>query len=179
MGDELSMRRVWLDFVQVEPGRHWPGWLALVLALALTIGLAIHNADLNEQVAQADARVHALQRKLDRERAGGAAAQGASTASDDLGKLIAARRPARWEEVFASLEASTDESITLLSLYPEGGNLTVSGEAKHLAAATDYLKRLKARPRFGNAYLADYETVRDHPQRPLRFTIVAPAGEAT
>lgn len=172
------MRRVWLDFVKPEPGRYGPGWAALVVALALAFSLAIHDMDLNDRISEAEGRVHVLQRTLDRERLKGLASEGTSAAGENLAKQVAARGPSRWEALFTSLEAVADESVTLLSLHPEGGGLTIGGEAKHLAAAVDYLKRLKGRPPFSNAYLADYETVRDHPQRPLRFTIIVPGGDA-
>lgn len=173
------MRRVWLDFVKPAPGHKAPGWTMLAVALALTAGLVVYDVDLNERIAELEGRSHSLQRRVDRERLAAGPTEGASATGEDLAKQIAARSTARWEELFAALEAAADDTVTLLSLHPEGGSLTMVGEAKHLAAATDYLKRLKGQARFGNAYLADYESVRDHPQHPVRFTIVAPGGETS
>lgn len=171
------MRRVWLDFARPSPSRHWAGWVLLVLAAAGAAGLIRYQMDVRDRIELTEERTHKLQRGIDRARSLAGASNPALAADMDLTRRLATLGSARWEEFFSAFESVADDTVTLLALHPEGSGVSVTGEAKQLPAATDYLTRLRAYPRFANAYLADYEKAKDHPQRPLRFTIVVPDGE--
>ena len=84
---------------------------------------------------------------------------------------VAARLSVPWETLFADLEASSGQSITLLGFEPEADarRLRITGEARRFEDITQYLRVLEGTQAFQNVFLTTHE-VRD---RAVAFTLTA------
>ncbi len=80
---------------------------------------------------------------------------------------------AHWDALFASLEAASDDSVTLLTLHPGEKEIRLSGEAKDFPSAVDYVQRLQSQPSLANVRLTQSETVAENPHHPVRFALAA------
>lgn len=163
------MTPLWLDFQQADPRRRHPGLLLLGLALAVAVATLAHYAALVDTVDTLEQRVAQLKREAARQRPL-AAAHGSQPADDGS---AASPSAARWEALFAALEAAGDESMTLLGVQPGVGTIRLAGEAKTLAASMDYAQRLQSAAGLSNVHLTQSEVVAGHPQRPFRFALAA------
>ena len=159
------MLPLWLDYQRPPPGRQRPGLLLLGAGIAVTAILLIHYSRLTGQTAAMEAEVAQLRRT--------AALQTPSAPTSGLPSGELDYSAARWEALFHSLEAASDESMTLLGLQPGADEVQISGEAKNVAATMEYLKRLQGESTFATVHLTQSEIVTTHPQRPVRFTVVA------
>lgn len=165
------MLPLWLDYQRPDPARHRPGLLLLgVGLLAATVLLGRYFAvvaDLDEVGQQVSRLKRAAARQLPVEAPAGSGAAGAVAPS-----------AARWEALFAALEAAGDESVTLLSLQPGGTEILIAGEAMNLGAAMEYVKRLQSAAVLADVHLTQSEVVPEHPQRPVRFALASAWREA-
>ena len=173
------MRTMWLDYQARRPGEGWPGWFGLIIALMGAIVLVIHFMALQQDVDMLEARIAKSQRVLDRHRLTDAPDSKTKALGATLTKRLAEQGPERWETLFAALEASADDTVTLVSLNPGGSEWILTGEAKDLPATTRYVGRLQTHFLLRAARLVDYEVDKSHPQRPIRFTVAIPLGEGT
>jgi Tfp pilus assembly protein PilN len=171
------MRALWLDFQRAEPGRRLAGTGLLVAGL-LVSGLLL--ADYVSVVAETDELEHEvsrLRKEADQARrmAGEDGALlthgGKRQVADD--QASSGHEVAQWESLFNSLESAADESVTLLALNTGTTEIQISGEAKNIAAAMDYVKRLQPATVFSNPHLTQSEVVQEHPQHPVRFALAA------
>ena len=53
------------------------------------------------------------------------------------------------------------------------GTVTISGEAKDLAALLDYIKQLGTRDVFGSVLLQNHQIQQADPEKPMRFSLLA------
>lgn len=156
------MRALWLDFQQKPPGRRRPGWLLLAAGIVgAGLLLILYQDAAGEQ--------ETLQQQVSRLRRGGTSLP----SGGETGQTAAGQPPARWEALFAGLEAAADDTVTLLGLQPGGKEIQITGEARDLAAAAAYVERLQATRALRNPHLTRTETLLEHPRRPLRFTLAA------
>ncbi|MDD5250691.1 MAG: PilN domain-containing protein [Rhodocyclaceae bacterium] len=167
------MRLLWLDYQQPDPGRHRPGVLLLVAGVVAT---GVTSADYFAVAAELDAaqsEVAQLRLTAAPQRPRAAAAAAAPVAAGHEAASPPAPTAARWEALFASLEAAADDTVTLLSLHPGAKEIQISGEAKDFAASMDYVKRLQSAPALANARLTQSEVAAENPRHPVKFALVA------
>lgn len=167
------MRPLWLDYRQPPPARRLPGLLLLVLGLAAGAAATRDFVDLRDAVAGAEQRLAVQQRAMERQRAQAREGAPAAAASPSSPPRPAGRSGAQWDRLFDALEAAVDETVTLLSLEPAEREAMLAGEAKNLAAVADFIARLAQGGVLAEPRLVDHEIVRGHPQRPVRFSLVA------
>ena len=168
------MRPIWLDYQQDAPGHHRPGLLLLISSLLLTgVLLTQYFADA-ERLATAGRQVSKLKHGAEQRLSGKS-----DSPRSDIAELRSSSVSAeRWESLFISLETASDDSITLLGLELGPREISISGEAKELAAATGYVQRLQSATAFTNTHLTEYVIVKEHPRHPVRFTLIAEWREA-
>lgn len=171
------MHPLFLDFVRPAPKRHRLGWAMLAIACVGTATLMQDYLGIQVRTEEGEASLHKLQRRVDRARNGTTSAIRDGAATEDMARRLQSLGLARWEAFFAALETAAGDDVTLIAVLPEGSGAQLTGEAKHITAATEYLEQLKRNAGFGRAYISDYEVVKDHAQRPIRFTVTLPAGE--
>lgn len=154
---------LWLDYQRPPPGRQLPGRLLLAVSLALLISLLGLSHNISGHLADSEQHLSRLKQAAAQQR------QLAGTALQDQ----APSADSRWEALLAALEAASDGAVTLLSLAPGLKEIVITGEARDLGAALDYARRLHNTPAIAQAYIAKHEVLREHPQHPVRFTLLA------
>lgn len=78
-----------------------------------------------------------------------------------------------WEALFDSLEYAVSKEIALLSVQPNVANRTIriTGEARNLAALTDFVEVIEREEVFENAYVLNYKVKQENPYRPIAFSL--------
>lgn len=168
------MRPLWLDYQRPVPGRRRAGVVLLTASLIVTGALLARYFTLATELDAVQQQVSRLKRQAERQSLLKTAQSPLSSPSSTGGReeTGAAYSSARWEMLFASIEAASDESMTLLGLQPGANEVQITGEAKDLAAAMGYVRRLQTATAFVNTHLTQSEVVMAHPQHPVRFTLV-------
>ncbi|MEI6299817.1 MAG: PilN domain-containing protein [Betaproteobacteria bacterium] len=92
-----------------------------------------------------------------------------------LAAQVVQRKSVPWDRLFRDIEDATNKDVGLLSIQPEANNrvLRIDGEARDLAALTDYIARLKGRPSLHNVHLVAHELRNESGQRSVRFGLNA------
>lgn len=80
-----------------------------------------------------------------------------------------------WEALFDSLEYAVSKEIALLSVQPNVASRTIriNGEARNLAALTDFVEAIEREEVLKNAYLLNYKVKNENPYRPIAFSLTA------
>jgi len=78
-----------------------------------------------------------------------------------------------WEGLLHSIEKSDMQDIALLNLEPNSKKqlITISGEAKSLQVALDYIQKLEAQPMLDKVYLQKYNIDEANQFKPVKFTL--------
>lgn len=166
------MKRLDLDFHpdSAKP-RKAAGWLLLLAALAVAIGLVASHNNLKEEQQRAKAT---LVQQYER-------GQETSSATD-TGELEPQLRHAAaaieqlafpWDKLFKALESSMNEDVALLSVQPDvaGGIVTLNAEARDWDAMLDYIRRLGENGFLTDVHLVSHQIQQSDPQRPVRFVL--------
>ncbi len=150
--------------------------LAVAGAIALAIAVGAHQR-VQGELETARAQAGQLERLASRSAA---EVTVDASASPEL-KLEIARANAvirqlnlPWETLFTALENSQDNSVALLGVTPDPQQQTVklAAEAKDMAAALEYARRLAASRVLDGVHLQSHEVVLQDPQKPVRFNLV-------
>jgi Tfp pilus assembly protein PilN len=170
------MRALAIDF-QRRRRAHPLGWLVLLagvasLAFALHAGRTLEQEKLAQQqrLARASARLAAVPRSAPPDARADASLASARQALDK------AKLP--WNELFAGLEAAHGIDVALLSVSPEvtRRQVRIHAEARDFAAMLAYHRQLQQQPGLGQVVLVDHVIVKDVPETPVRFQILAAWG---
>lgn len=164
----------WLDYQRPPPGRQWPGQLLFAAGLILAVLLLVLSKNISDELADTEQRVGRLRQAAEHRRLFSATEKPAAAESGH--PVPSSSR--RWEALFAALEGASGDGVTLLGLTPGPREITLTGEARGLADALDYVQRLQAAKALQKVHLAKYEIVHEHPRQPVRFTVSAEWGEA-
>lgn len=170
------MRALAIDF-QRRPRPHPVGWLVLlagaaVLAFLLQAGNALEQERLGQvrRLALVNARLAVVPR---------AAAPDARTdASLAAARQALDKAKLPWNELFSGLEAAHGGDVALLSVAPEvtRRQVRIHAEARDFAAMLAYHRQLQQQPGLGQVVLVDHVIVKDVPETPVRFQILAAWG---
>lgn len=170
------MPNIALDF---QPRR--PGVLPLILLCASGVLCADawlevrssneHLDDLQAQIAQAQRRAQRLV------VATHDAAQREATLPTEQSKALrqaAAAIRIDWEALYRHIDQATQEDIALLAVIPNAARKTlhISGEARSMQAALDFIEALR-RPPLSQVSLLSHKIKADDPQHPIIFEIAA------
>ena len=85
--------------------------------------------------------------------------------------LLELGRP--WQALLDQLENNISPDIALLAIRPDAskGRLRISGEARHLTDALDFVRRLGDSGELSDVVLESHEVVEADPQKPVRFAV--------
>lgn len=164
------MKRIWLDFQRPAPKSGSVPWLLLAAGLLAASAVLGSHLETQDAISELEYRIERKQRAIERS---------SPTSPKDMQDRGGPVRPLaknsfeRWERLFTALEQATDETVTLLALDPGESEISLSGEAKHFAAATAYVKRLESTGALTDVHVLSHEVAKDHPQRPIRFVLSA------
>ncbi len=172
------MRALAIDF-QRRPPAHPLGWVVLLagvsaLAFLLHAGRTFEQEELGQQ--QRLAAVNARLATVPRSAAPDARADASLAAARQA--LDKAKLP--WNELFSGLEAAHGSDVALLSVSPEvtRRQVRIQAEARDFAAMLAYHRQLQQQPGLGQVVLVDHVIVKDVPETPVRFQILAAWGTA-
>jgi hypothetical protein len=87
--------------------------------------------------------------------------------------LVLAELGRPWAALFDQLENNLSPDIALLAIRPDAsrGRLRISGEARHLSDALDFVRRLGDSGQLADVVLESHEVVEADPQKPVRFAV--------
>ena len=169
-----TMRPLWLDYLRPMPGRQWPGWLFLTLALLGSSYLLVQSSSTARQTTDIEQEVSRLKHQVERRRM---LAQANEQGRDESvqGQRVRQISPLniRWASLLLALEQSIDDSVTLLGLEPGLRDIAIAGEARDIGALLDFIKRLQAASVFADVYLSKHEIILTSPYLPVRFNLQA------
>ncbi|MDP3514714.1 MAG: PilN domain-containing protein [Sulfuritalea sp.] len=170
------MQRLDLDFQKKPETWPLPGIVLLIAGIGLTAALLQHHVDVGDELTRAEGSVARLKRDVERQRLFDARSE--NRPANDKAPTRMTRSAEQWEALFGGLEAAADETVTLLSLEPGSAEISLRGEAKDFTTVTDYVKRLSSLSVLADVSLTEHEIARDHPRRPIRFSVRANWQEA-
>ena len=175
----MTMRALTLDFQRVRRPVPWSGFALLLAAVATLTLLALQLRQVEEQLRTWEASSDAAARQSARAaRAPSSAGEQALRAQ--LQEVRHANQVVRqlalpWNTLFDAVESSGSKDIALLLLEPElqGGSVRIAGEARDFETLLAYVKELGTRPAFTRVLLQNHQYLRDVPEMPVRFTLLA------
>jgi len=79
-----------------------------------------------------------------------------------------------WNQLLASTESLTNDDIAVLSIVPDPAaqSVTLTIEARHLQAVTDFLRRMHESSDHREPVLLGYQTQQQDPQKPIRARLL-------
>lgn len=168
------MKKVSLNFA-VKQAPRWPSMLLL--------GAVVIAAVTWHDYAQLRARAESLSasgtraEQSARRQAALAAATFPGGLDARIGKAqqILNRLTFPWDDLFGQLEDISADGVTLLALEPDAdrGTVTLTGEAKDVAAMLTYVARLEQARSLSRIHLQRHETIANEATRPIRFSVAA------
>ncbi|MBI3523801.1 MAG: hypothetical protein HY066_04625 [Betaproteobacteria bacterium] len=80
-----------------------------------------------------------------------------------------------WGDLFAAIDATVVDDVTLLSVEPdlERKEVRISAEAKDRKAMLNYARILQQSKTLTNGYIVSHQINNQDPQKPVRFSVVA------
>lgn len=169
------MRKIALDF-QRKPSLSLGGVALLLVALMLGGTLFVNYSDLAVEVERSETSLAKLE-GLSGHKAASPAKPGElpygaeiKRANEVIDQLA---RP--WDQLFGAVEEAAGKDIALLAIQPEKnkGIVTISGEARTVAAMLDYMRRLNQVKPLRNVDLLSHQIQQQDPQKPVHFNLSA------
>lgn len=166
-----------LDFIRPRRASSAWGWLVLALGASLALGLALWDQQvLAHKIATAQQELTSVRSAIAANEPASLQLKGADLASEwQRASAVSRSLSAPWADLFAMLEAYTDQNVALLGMDPDlaKNDLVLAGEARDLAAVLDYVRYLKKQPMLSAVTLQSHHVSRQDRDKPVRFRIVA------
>lgn len=162
-----------IDFVRQRHGPRPLAWLLLACGLLVTAAVALdwRSAQADWQSAQAQAERQA--RQTQRARPVRAAAPVVAPDTLQSGQRIASALGQPWDLLLRDLESLSAAPVALVGLEAraQGQGVRLTGEARQMQDAVDYVARLRTLPSTRSASLTSHEIRRDGAVEVLRFSV--------
>ena len=165
------MRSLHLDIVRRRPS--WPGWVVLIVGIALAADIAVQHQRLRDHANEMQYPVAV--RKV--------STRGEPISQETQRELDGARRLLQelvlpWDTLFRSVEASVDKDTALLAIEPDADKraVRITGEARNYRAVLDFVLRLEKTPGLSRIHLLNHQIREEVAERPFMFTMTASWG---
>jgi len=168
------MRALRIDFVRTPAAPPWLGWGLLAVSLGIAALLAAEFRATQTELARLEDRVERL-----RARASRAAAdpQSARLLREELqrARAVTQQLSLPWGRLFQAVEGAAGRQVALIALQPESGQgvVRITAEARDLAEALAFVRRLSATRQLRGVHLAGHQIQTEDAQRPVRFVVLA------
>ena len=153
-----------LDFAKPELANATWIWVLLLAAILFAIATGYQYSLLNVQLAglneQLQHRQH-TQAVTNKAPPPSRQAQTAQHAQVKQANMVLEELSYPWPALFTLLESVSGPDVALLAIRPDAakGRLRIAGEARHLAAALDYVRKLGASGAMHDVVLEEHEVV--------------------
>lgn len=171
------MRRLRLKFPYAGQQTSSIDYGLLLLGLLLLAVTVMHLKSTMEETTYWETQVDRFEHLQQQKRAPRASSSRASQESQQ--ELKHAREIMKqlnlpWEILFDSLEYTVTKDIALLSVQPNVANqsIRINGEARNLAALTDFVEAIEREAFFENAHILSYKVKQENPHRPILFSLI-------
>jgi len=169
------MRPLRIDFVRAAAAPAWAGWGLLAVALALAALLGAQFRDAQTELARLED--HAERQRARQSRSAAADPQSARLLREELARARAVTQQLSlpWGRLFQAVEGAASKQIALIALQPETGQgvVRITAEARDLAEALAFVRRLQATRQLRGVHLASHQIQLEDAQRPVRFVVLA------
>lgn len=170
------MRDLKLKFPYIAQQARYIDYILLGLGFMIFIACFYQLKSVMEEVAHWEARIDRLEQQQQHKKTPRTPV--ARITQETQKELKQAKEVLRqinlpWEALFDSLEYSVSKEIALLSVQPNVANraIRVAGEARNLAALTDFVEAIEREEVFENAYVINYKVKQENPHRPIAFSV--------
>jgi hypothetical protein len=162
------MNRLEIDFIGRGTRSRWPRRVLVVLALALSVDLALSYRTLQSAMAQSEAKIAQAQ---------AAAAPARPVTPEELAAVreTVERLAMPWDRLFGALETAATEEVALLGIEPDpkAGTVQISGDSKNYLAALAYVLNLSRADALTRVQLVRHEVKANDPYAAVGFTVSA------
>ena len=170
------MRKLEIDF-QRRPAPSAGGWVLLVAGLVSAGALGHFGWQQQQQHAVQTARLARLHAP------GTTGARLAASQQQDEPAVLAAREQLEkaklpWDNLFSALESADQTDVALLAIAPEPlrQQVKIHAEARNFDAMLAFQRHLQMNTGLTQVVLTDHTVVKDSPEKPVRFHIIANWG---
>jgi Tfp pilus assembly protein PilN len=175
----IVIHALFLDYQRTYRPFPWADLLLLTAALGLAAAMGQYQRTLEKQIAHWEGQVNQIQRisgqlaQASRTLTGAAAR--AQRIEVNQANQVLRQLGLPWNTLFRAVEEPAGPDISLLSLEPDlqKGVVRIGGEARNFEALLAYVKQLSSREVFGNVMLLSHQVQQDHPDKPVRFALLA------
>lgn len=172
------MRSLKLRFPYAGQQARSADYILLALGLLVFVVCLYQLKLIMEEIAHWDARIHRLeQQQQHRKTPRTPIARITQETQQELKQADEILRQINlpWEALFDSLEYAASKDVALLSVQPNVASraVRINGEARNLAALTDFVEAIEREDVFENAYLLSYKVKKENPHRPIVFSLTA------
>jgi hypothetical protein len=177
------MRPLRIDFARSAAAPAWLGWGLLAVSLATAALLAAQYRTAQTELARLEDRAERLRER--ESRAAAADPQAARALREELqrARAVTQQLSLPWGRLFQAVEGAAARQVALIALQPESGQgmVRITAEARDLAEALEFVRRLAATRQLRGVHLASHQIQTGDAQRPVRFVVLAslpPEGES-
>lgn len=172
------MRPLRIDFARSAAAPAWLGWGLLAVSLATAALLAVEFRAAQSELARLE---DGAERLRARESRVSADPQAARALREELqrARAVTEQLALPWGRLFLAVEGAAAKQVALIALQPESGQgvVRITAEARDLAQALEFVRRLSAMQQLRGVHLASHQVQNEDAQRAVRFVVLASLRE--
>ena len=169
------MNHIYLDYQRRNKPLPWAGVALILLALAVSAILNFYYRSLTEKTGYWESKSGQLAKTPEPQT---------SASTRDIRDMALEIKHANevlnqismpWDKLFQAVEWSSGRDVALLTIEPDAEQhiVKISGEAKNIDAALNYIGHLSEQEIFTSVYLQSHQVQQQNPEKPVRFALVA------
>lgn len=169
------MNHIYLDYQRSNKPLPWAGVVLILLAFAVLALVDLYYQGLTEKTGYWESKSGQVSRTAEPHM---------SSSSRDIHDMALEIKHANevlnqismpWDKLFQAVEWSSGRDVALLTIEPDAGQhiVKISGEAKNIEAALNYIRYLSEQEIFTSVYLQSHQVQQRNPEKPVRFALVA------
>lgn len=173
------MRPLRIDFARSAAPPPLLGWgvLAASLALAALLGAQFHDA--SSELARLEDRAERLRARASRTVGADPLSERALRDELQRARIVTRQLTLPWGRLFEAVEGAASKQVALIALQPESGQnlVRITAEARDLAEALAFVRRLQATRQLAGVHLASHQVRTEDARSPVRFVVLAALPE--
>lgn len=169
------MRSLRIDFARPAAAPAWFGWGLLAVSLAAAALLAAEFRAAQTELARLEDRAERLRARESRAVAGDPRSARVLREELQRARAVTQQLSLPWGRLFQAVEGAASQKVALIALQPESaqGLVRITAEARDLAQALEFVKRLSATRQLRGVHLASHQVQTEDALRPVRFVVLA------